>query len=314
MNQSISSLSENEKNSGKIWTLLRYSKAFQKDVKWFSAKYKTATNKRAKQATRENAKCEFHTKYEEIENINQFAATALQWMFPMPVFENRNPTIGWGPYIAHKMDGDKIDAFAEWKEYEAAKDFLSLETDWFSVNAGFKRDLIFHYSQIDSRVCNPVKNDRSDAPFPHETDFFNDFELAEIINNGPGVDVELTAKIKTAGDLKNLYRVFAVPRHLHSKKAVDEAFEPIIKAVKDALPTKASELFGTDSEWRDFMKLKEIQTESKWSKKDAIISMTKLRSSVYLAAESRRTYETVIKKNITAIEDKIFRCYPNFQF
>ncbi len=108
MNQSISSLSENEKNSGKIWTLLRYSKAFQKDVKWFSAKYKTATNKRAKQATRENAKCEFHTKYEEIENINQFAATALQWMFPMPVFENRNTTIGWGPYIAHKMDGDEI--------------------------------------------------------------------------------------------------------------------------------------------------------------------------------------------------------------
>ena len=128
MNQSISSLSENEKNSGKIWTLLRYSKAFQKDVKWFSAKYKTATNKRAKQATRENAKCEFHTKYEEIENINQFAATALQWMFPMPVFENRNPTIGWGPYIAHKMDGDKIEFVIQSKTIEVTPHFRMRQT------------------------------------------------------------------------------------------------------------------------------------------------------------------------------------------
>ena len=56
MKPNLSSLSENEINSGKIWTLLRYNKAFQKDVKWFAAKYKIATNKRAKQETRENAK------------------------------------------------------------------------------------------------------------------------------------------------------------------------------------------------------------------------------------------------------------------
>ena len=56
MKPNLSSLSDNEINSGKIWTLLRYNKAFQKDVKWFAAKYKTATNKRAKQETRENAK------------------------------------------------------------------------------------------------------------------------------------------------------------------------------------------------------------------------------------------------------------------
>ena len=50
MKPNLSALSENEINSGKIWTLLRYNKAFQKDVKWFAAKYKTATNKRAKRA------------------------------------------------------------------------------------------------------------------------------------------------------------------------------------------------------------------------------------------------------------------------
>ena len=142
MKPNLSSLSDNEINSGKIWTLLRYNKAFQKDVKWFAAKYKTATNKRAKKETRENAKGEFHKKYQEIEDINPLAATALQWMFPMPVFvnwneDNQNQSTGWGPYVQHKQEGDKIDALAEWKEYEAAKNYLSLETDWFSVNAGF---------------------------------------------------------------------------------------------------------------------------------------------------------------------------------
>ena len=70
MKPNLSSLSENEINSGKIWTLLRYNKAFQKDVKWFAPKYKTATNKRAKQETREDAKGEFHKKYQECGSLS----------------------------------------------------------------------------------------------------------------------------------------------------------------------------------------------------------------------------------------------------
>jgi hypothetical protein len=135
-----------------------------------------------------------------------------------------------------------------------------------------------------------------------------------LINQGPGLTEEALSKALQVNDLKHRYRIFAVPRHLHTKKAVDETFKTLIKGVKDSLPTKASDPFGTDAEWKDFMQLKKIQAESKCSKKDAIVSMTKLRSSVYLAAESRRTYETGIKKNINAIEDKIFRCYPNFHF
>ena len=315
----LSSLSDNEINSGKIWTLLRYNKAFQKDVKWFAAKYKTATNKRAKQETRENAKGEFHTKYQEIENINPFAATALQWMFPMPVFvnwneDNQNQSTGWGPYVQHKQEGDKIDAFAEWKEYEAAKDFLSLETDWFSVNAGFKRDFMFQYRQFDSRSLNPITKNRSDSPFPHETDFFDDLDLVKLINQGPNVNESGLGKILHAHELKKNYRLLAVPRHLKTKKAVDDAFKFLIKEAKAYVPTKASVSLGTTAEWQDYMAVKGIQEEQNIpSKTKAIHILIKQRHSKQTAfkmRDARRTYEKGITENFNSIDSKIEAIYP----
>lgn len=328
MKPNLSSLSENEINSGKIWTLLRYNKAFQKDVKWFAAKYKKATNKRAKQETRENAKGEFHTKYQEIENINPFAATALQWMFPMPVFvnwneDNQNQSTGWGPYVQHKQDGDKIDAFAEWEEYEAAKDFLSLETDWFSVNPGFKRDFMFQYRQFDSRPVNPITKNRSDSPFPHETNFFDDFDLARLISQGPGLTEEALSKALQASDLKNKYRILAVPRHLHTKTAVDDAFKPLIKLLKTNLPAKASDPLGTKAEWKDHLAVRTIQEDGHDdSKAEAIKTLIQTRhhkdrqflvDGVFQLSEARRVYEGPITKNCKAIEAKINSVYPNLR-
>ena len=79
-------------------------------------------------------------------------------------------------------------------------------------------------------------------------------------------NVHTVAKIMTANELKRDYRVFAIPRHLHSKKAVDDAFKPIIKSVKDSLPKKAALIFGTDAEWRDFMEFNKIKSEN-WNQK-----------------------------------------------
>jgi hypothetical protein len=312
-------LPENEINSGKIWTLLRYNKQFDGDLNWFSAKYKKTKSKRVKQENQETALTDCRQKYEEINKINPFAGIALQWMFPMPIIIEEDGQGGiehpcsWGPVIM-LAKGDKVDDLAELKECEASKNWLTLKTDWRSANKGFKRNFMFQYRQLDSRPVNPITKNRSDSPLPHETAFFDDLDLATLINQGPNLTEEGLEKVIHANDLRQNYRTFVVPRHLHTKKAVDEAFKTLIKGVKDSLPTKASERFGTDAEWKDFMQVKKIQAESKCSKKDAIVSMTKLRSSVYLAAESRRTYETGIKKNINAIEDKIFRCYPNFHF
>ena len=115
--------------------------------------------------------------------------------------------------------------------------------------------------------------------------------------------------------LQKQYRVLAIPRHLHSKKAVDEAFKPLIKIIKESLPVKASDLFGTFTEWQDFILLKKTQAVKKnCTKKEAIIIMAEQRSSFYPPSEGRRTYETRIKLNINSIEDKIFRSYPYFNF
>jgi hypothetical protein len=111
-------LPENEINSGKIWTLLRYNKQFEEDVNWFSAKYKKATSKRVKQENREKAIADFHQKYEEINGNNPFAGTALQWMFPMPIFINDDSgeanghPFSWGP-IFYPKERDKIDVLKE---------------------------------------------------------------------------------------------------------------------------------------------------------------------------------------------------------
>jgi hypothetical protein len=319
MKNNPAKLPKNEINSGKIWSLLRFNEEFGKDIDWFSERYKRSKNKRLKQENRETALTDCRQKYEEINKINPFAGIALQWMFPMPIFTKENSDevhshpLSWGPVI-WPVKGDKIDVIAEWKEYEAGENRLTLKTDWHSANEGFKRDFMYQYRQFDSRPLNPITKDRSDAPFPHETDFFNDLDLGALISQGD-LNEEGLAKVLRADELKNKYRVFAVPRHLPTKKAVDDAFKTLIKSVKVSFPAKASERFGTNVEWEDFMLLKKIQAEKKnCTKKEVIVIMAEQRTSLYLPSEGRRTYETRIKLNINSVEDKIFRCYPNFHF
>jgi hypothetical protein len=150
MKPNLSSLSDNEINSGKIWTLLRHNKQFEVDANRFSAKYKKATSKRVKQESREAALTDCHQKYEGINEVNSFAGTALEWMFPMPIFIKENGDKAhshpnsWGPII-WPAKGDEIDVLKEWKEYEAGKQRLTLDADWFSVSGGFKRDFLFQY-------------------------------------------------------------------------------------------------------------------------------------------------------------------------
>ena len=53
MKNNPATLPENEINSGKIWSLLRFNEEFGKDVDWFSERYKRSKNKRVKQENRE---------------------------------------------------------------------------------------------------------------------------------------------------------------------------------------------------------------------------------------------------------------------
>jgi len=319
MKPNLSSLSDNEINSGKIWTLLRYSKKFEADVNWFSAKYKLVKNKRTKQENREKAISDLHNRYEEIDTLNPLAGTALQWMFPMPQFikgkghKATGHPFSWGPII-WPGKGDKIDVLKEWKEYEASKNWLTLKTDWFSINKGFKRDFMFQYRQFDSSPVNPITKNRRDSPFPHETDFFDNLDLVNLINEGPNLTEAGFGKVLHAHELKKNYRTFAVPRHLKTKKAVDDAFKHLIKEVKASVPTKASASLGTIAEWQDYMAVKGIQEEQNIpSKTKAIHILIKQRHSKktgFKMRDARRTYEKGITENFNSIDSKIKAIYP----
>ena len=310
-------LPEDEINSGKIWTLLQFNDDFEKDVDWFSEKYQRIKSKRVKQENQVKALSDCYNKLEEINNKNSFAGTALQWMFPNPNFWKENGkevtahAFSWGPAIWLEKENR-----VKWEEYETSKNLLTLKTDWPSINEGFKEAFMFKYRQIDSRAVHPISKNRNDSSFPHETDFFEGWDLCDAIKQTSDLSEEdLATKSMSFKTLQKQYRVLAIPRHLHSKKAVDEAFKPLIKIIKESLPVKASDLFGTFTEWQDFILLKKTQAVKKnCTKKEAIIIMAEQRSSFYPPSEGRRTYETRIKLIINSIEDKIFRSYPYFNF
>ena len=319
MKLNLSSLSDNEINSAKIWTLLRYSKKFEKDVNEFSAKYKRAKSKRTKRENREKEISDLYNRVEEINALNPFAGTALQWMFPMPQFINGkgNKVTGhpfsWGPII-RPAKGDKIDVLKEWKKYETSKNWLTLKTDWFSIDNGFKRDFMFQYRQFDSSPVNPITKDRSDSPIPHETNFFDDLDLASLINQGPKLTEVGLEKVLHAHELKKNYRTFAIPRHLKTKKALNDAFKLLIMKVRASVPTKASGSLGTIAEWRDFMAVKGGQEDQNIpSKTKALHILIKLRHSKktgFKMRDARRTYEKGITENFNSIDSKIKAIYP----
>ena len=319
MKPNLSSLPDNEINSGMIWTLLRYSEKFEEDVNRFSAKYKRAKSKRTKPENREKGILYLRNKYEKVNRLNPLAGTALQWMFPMPQFikgkgnKVTGHSFGWGPII-WPAKGDKIDVLKEWKEYEASKNWLTLKTDWFSINEGFKRDFMFQYRQFDSRPVNPITKNRSDSTFPHETDFFDDLDLVGLINEGPNLSEAGLGKVLHANELKKNYRTFAVPRHLKTMKAVDDAFKLLIKSIKASMPTKASGSLGTITEWQNFMAVKGIQEEQNIpSKTKAIHILIKQRHSKkdgFKMRDARRTYEKEITENFNSIQTKIGAIYP----
>ena len=319
-------LPKNEINSGKIWTLLQFNEEFGKDVQWFSEKYKRSKNKRVKQENRDKAISELHNKFEEINSKHPLAGTALQWMFPMPIIIEEDGQGGiehpfsWGPEIM-RAKGDKVDDLAELRECEASKNWLTLKTDWRSANKGFKRNFMYQYRQFDSRPLNSVTKDRSDAPSPYETHFFNALNLSELIRKGEldgfGLD-----KALEADNLKEQYRVFAVPRHLHTKNAVDDAFKPLIKQIKADLPKKASDPFGTKTEWRDYLAVREIQEDGSIPfKAKAIKTLIKKRhckdrqflvDEVFQLNDARRVYEGDITNNYKKMASNINSIYPKF--
>ena len=152
------------------------------------------------------------------------------------------PKFNWGPIILPST-GDKIDMVKEWQVYENLKDKLTVETSWKSAPNGFKRAFISHYSKLDSRIVNPITKKRWDTTHPHETDFFEGWNLGDVIHS-PNLIDEFPDKISRFSELRDDYRVLAVPRWLHTRKAVDDALKELEILLKKDLKTKKITLKG----------------------------------------------------------------------
>ena len=316
-------LPEDEINSGKIWTLLQFNDDFEKDVDWFSEKYQRIKSKRVKQENQVKALSDCYNKLEEINNKNSFAGTALQWMFPNPNFWKENGkevtahAFSWGPEIWLEKENR-----VKWEEYETSKNWLTLKTDWPSINEGFKDAFMFQYRQIDSRAVHPISKNRNDSSFPHETDFFEGWDLVDAIKQISDLSEEdLATKSMSFKTLQKQYRVLAIPRHLHTKKAVDDAFKPLIKQFKADLPKNASDPFGTKTEWKDYLAVREIQEDGSIpSKAKAIKTLIEKRhckdrqflvDGVFRLSDARRVYEGDITNNCKEMASKINSVYPD---
>ena len=105
-----------------------------------------------------------------------------------------------------------------------------------------------------------------------------------------------------ADDLKKNYRVLAIPRHLHTNKAVDDAF-------------------GTKTEWKDYLAVREIQEDGSIpSKAKAIKTLIAkgtikdrqfLVDGVFQLSDARRAYEGDIINNCKEMASKINSVYPD---
>lgn len=300
----------NERISAKIWELLRRNNPFREDAKRFSEYHQTLTSSgetdSEEQITANSAGWEMVNKPEQ---KNVFAATALVWMYPIPMFEDDLDKLNWGPIIL-RSTGDKIDTVKEWQVYENLKDKLTVETSWKSAPNGFKRAFISHYSKLDSRIVNPITKKRWDTTHPHETDFFEGWDLGDLIHS-PNLIDEFPDKILRFSELRDDYRVLAVPRWLHTRKAVDDALKELEILLKKDLKTKSSELGGTVSEWTDFLAVEEIRERKKLQDQtEAIHLLIKERIP---GPDKRAAHRSIISRvtfNVRVINQQIEEIYP----
>lgn len=214
------SITDNDEDiPAKLWELLRRNAAFQEafarllayDQKSRKSKHypNSEWQKRAEVLLRRCAQ------------NNSFAAIALQWLVPEPVFwiDRRNGRKGWidgcgltpdtrdrswhwrprdnqphpsiiwsrrGPQLWHTSRKGR--AFLEWKGWHKTKGWhlgrkwFDCSTAWPGTPAGFRHAFSFLWrSRYDSRPVNPITRNRIDCPRVHEVLFFEGWRLADLL-------------------------------------------------------------------------------------------------------------------------------------
>ncbi len=267
------SFDSNERLAAKIWELLRRNRAFRSAVDRQARLDKMAIG----HPRRSEAQYKRKRHFNRVSIRHGFAATALQWLLPEPLFiwhrEKGDGRIGYatqpcrprskkwqwvrveregmepppfrrGPLIEW-YDSDSINPIAEWNSYEKNHGTFSVDHDWSSSPPGFRRDFAFQVrTMLDSEPTNSSTGDRSDAPRPHEVKLgeFND-------------EVALRLALR---DLVRNYRLVAIPKTLLSQRSVDSAFDVIKREFRRGLPRRKRDWLGTATQWQNFLEFETL--------------------------------------------------------
>ena len=339
--------SDNERPPAQIWELLRRNNAFKTVAQQLSRLHDCLSGRSASPGDRDSALNEGKQLVDNARDKHPFASVALQWLSPDPTFTwTKTVKLGngktqiktghglrpsprhkswswtnddeipgepnlyttWGPHIT-KFTGDKIDPLKEWIDDEKRGWTFDSDTEWPRSPAGFRRELIHLHRQYDFRVTDR----RSDVPHPHETKFFQDWNLFDLFHLGSEASEQALAKSVEFQKLKNEYRIFAVPRHIQTKTAVNKATAEINRLLKECLPKKCVEQLGNPTEWQDYLDVERIQIDNETpSTKKAIHRLIKARSkseTTMELREARRMTEKGITINFNAIKALITGIY-----
>lgn len=273
--------SPSETIPAKIWELLRRNKEFLRRV----AHLDKLDRRLIENPQDADARSESLKMLLDLDGSHDFGRCALEWLIPEPDFvisdrdgeiveQRTSPDsnnisdsgsvsgieqvqiLRRGPLVMRHVQ-DLDDAFSEWKGYEPNKVYrlFDCSTPWRNTPEGFRRQFRFLSRQIDTRSVNPVTGDRSDAPVPHETDFFKGWSLSkaftEIAERGQPTEEQI-AKAVMFDDLTTNYRALVVPKSIRFVGEANDALKALQALLNDGLSC-VRELLGTERAWDDFI-------------------------------------------------------------
>ena len=171
----------------------------------------------------------------------------------------RGPEVHWTK-SRFKALRSKVNPILEWKQYRWP---FTTDHSWSDAPPQLRRDFLFIWRRhFDCRPKNPISNDRCDSPSPHETNFFQGWNLLQRIMSNNCTMEDATRNVHFT-DLANNYRLFAIPKTILTKATADEMGEWLAAEFKkgsdlygDLLKGKLlneAELLGTANEWADWL-------------------------------------------------------------
>ena len=303
-----------------IWNLLRFNSDFEDDSNWFCERYKRIKSENEGHELIGALMSACNLKIDQINRYNPPAAIALQWMFPMPIFTRGNDDVksehifSWGPYLATKND----DISKAWDEFELRDKKITLGTDWNEANPYFKQSFSEHIESFRRRPNDQLSRAFFGKTEAHETTILNDLEAKETTSSKSDSPADDLVNKIYLNDLKNHYHIIAIPKDL-SRGELSLEMEKLKTGLNRNKPFKQSSMFGSETQWKDFLEIRKILDDGKITAiKRAIHEVICIHHNVNYSnktdfREACRTYESRISSNFGAIQkliDNIYKKLP----